>query len=41
VLATVRLRAADGTPDGTPDAQPPPASPLQWDGEAAARAVTG
>jgi len=37
VLATVRLQGADGMPD----AHPPPASRLQWDGEAAARAVTG
>jgi len=37
VLATVRFLAADGTPD----AHPPPASRLQREGEAAARAVTG
>ena len=37
VLATVRLRAAAGTPD----APPPPASRLQREGETAARAVTG
>ena len=37
VLATVRLQAAAGTPD----APPPPASRLQREGEAAARAVTG
>ena len=37
VLATVRLRAAAGTPD----APPPPASRSGREGEAAARAVTG